>query len=498
MNEYWCGNPATVDYITFHAAERPEAAALLDNGRTITYGKLARDIRKFTQGVREFGIPRDGTVAVGCEDPYLHIVILLACDRLGLATTSVASQENQSVLPLLEGVDLLLSEFPLPQAQPSRRRDLDRAWVDRVRHLPDAEEASPFHFPPESALRILRTSGTTGMSKRLRLTRRMFDAWVNRRFWFYGLGPRSRVMITMPLAVGAMHAEVCACLSAGGTVVRENRMEIPEALRRNAVTHVTLLPTFLRAVLGTIPAHFERLPELVISTFGGAVSPSLRADAVERLCGAVCDMYGCNEVGFIASNGLYRTGKYFEVWPGIALEVVDDVDRPLPTREQGRLRVRTEAIFAGYIDDPEATRRMLHDGWFYPGDIGVLHAPRSLELLGRADDLLNVEGHKLSPEPLEELIRTNAALKEVAVGVIAREDGAAELFVAVADADVPDAELMRRVESAVAGAAFRKFLLVRLSRIPRNLTGKIERNALKSEIAVVAARQASTRHVPEA
>ena len=498
MNEYWRGNAATVDYITFHAAERPEAAALVDNGRTITYGRLARDIRKFVRGVREFGIPQCGTVAVGCEDPYLHTVILLACDRLGLTSTSVASQENPSVLPLLDGVDLLLSEFPLPQARPNRRQDLDGAWVDRVLRLPDAEEASPLHFPPESALRILRTSGTTGVSKRLCLTRRMFDAWVNRRFWFYGLGPRSRVMITMPLAVGAMHAEVCACLSAGGTVVRESRMGIPEALHRHAVTHVTLLPAFLREVLGTIPARFERLPELVISTFGGAVSPNLRAHAVDRLCGAVCDMYGCNEVGFVGSNGLYRTGKYFEVWPGIALEVVDDVDRPLPLGEQGRLRVRTEAIFAGYIDDPEATRRMLHDGWFYPGDIGVLHAPRSLELLGRADDLLNVEGHKLLPEPLEELIRTSAELDDVAVGVIAREDGTAQLFVAVSDTDVPDAKLMRRIESAVAGSAFRKFLLVRLSRIPRNLTGKIERNVLKSEIATVAARQASTRRVPEA
>lgn len=489
MNEYWCANAATADYIAFHAAERPDAAAFLDNGRAITYGMFARDIQKFTRGMREFGIAAGGTVAVGCEDLYLHLVILLACDRLGLTTASVVSQEDRSVLPLLDGVDLFISEFPLPETQPHRRHDLSQAWVDRVLRLPDAEEASLLPLPPESALRILRTSGTTGTSKRLRLTRRMFDAWVNRRFWFYGLGTRSRVMVTMPLAVDAMHAEVCACLRAGGTVVWENRMEVAEALRRNAVTHITLLPAFLREVLGTIPTALKRLPELVVSSFGGALSPSLRANAMERLCGSVCDMYGCNEVGFIGSNGLHRTGEYLEVWPGMALEVVDDIDRPLPPGEPGRIRVRTEAMFAGYIDDPEATRQMLRDGWFYPGDVGMLHGPRSLELLGRADDLLNFGGRKFSPDVLEEFIRAHAALKEVAVGVIAGVDGATELFVAVADVDVPDAELRTRVASAVARAGFRSSALVRLSRIPRNLTGKIQRNVLKSEIAAAAARQ---------
>jgi len=302
----------------------------------------------------------------------------------------------------------------------------------------------------------------------------------------------------MPFAVSAIHAEVCACLRAGGTVVRENRVEVTEALRRNAVTHVTLLPVLLREVLDTIPAGFERLPQLVVSTFGGALSPRLRASAVERLCGAVCDLYGCNEVGFIGSNGLHRAGEYLDVWPGVALEVMDDFDRPLPPGKPGRLRVRTDAMFAGYVDDPEATRRMLRDGWFYPGDVGVLHGPRSLELLGRADDLLNFDGWKLPPEPLEEQICTSAALKEVAVGIVTGVDGAAELCVAVAEVNAADAELRTRVEPAVARAGFRRFSLVRLSRIPRNPMGKIQRNILNSEIAAAAAAQAGPRQVPKA
>ena len=482
----------TADYIAFHAQERPDAVAYVDNGRAVSYGAIARDVRRFTRAIREFGIPAGGVAAVGCEQPYLHLLILLACERLGLATASLTAREERSVLPLLDGADLLISEFPPPPgARPRLRHEITQSWVDRVLGLPDADEAALPLPPAESPLRILRTSGTTGTSKRLHLTRRMLDFWTHRWIWLYGLGVRSRVMTALPFAIGGAYAQVCACLRAGGTVVRENRMEVPQALRLHSIDLVVLLPVFLRDVLGTIPAGFERQGPLVVATFGGAIQPGLRAEAVARLCGAVSDMYGCNEVGFIGSNGLHRAGSYLDVWPGVAIEVTDDRDRPLPPGQLGRVRVRTESMFAGYIDDPDATRQMLRDGWFYPGDVGVLRGPRSLELLGRGDDILNFDGHKLMPEPLEEMIRKSAGHPELAVGAALDADGATVLCVAVAEQGIADAGLEARISSAVSRAGFRKFELVRVPGIPRNVAGKIQRHLLKAEIA--AARQIPPR-----
>jgi len=482
----------TADYIAFHAQQRPDAAAFLDDGHRVTYNDLARDIRKFTRAMREFEIPQGGTVVVGCDNPHLHLLILLACERLGLTTTSLVGREPPTVLPLLDAADLLISEFPPPpEARPRLRHEITQAWVDGVKRLPDAEEA-PLPLPPaESALRILRTSGTTGTPKRLYLTRRMFDCWTNRWIWLYGLGVRSRVMAALPFVIGGGYAQVCACLRAGGTVVRENRMEVAQALSHYSVDLVVLLPVFLREVLAKIPAGFGRVEGLVVAAFGGAIQPSLRAEAVARLCGAVSDMYGCNEVGFIGSSGLYRAGGHLDVWPGVAVEVTDDQDRPLPPGQLGRIRVRTESMFAGYIDDPEATRRMLREGWFYPGDVGVLHGPRSLELQGRGDDILNFEGHKFMPEPLEEMIRKRVRIPEFAVGADLDADGAPVLCVAVAETGIVDAELETRIAAVLSHAGFRKFELVRVPSIPRNVGGKVQRHLLKAEIA--AARQGPLR-----
>ena len=476
----------TADYVEFHALQRPDAEALLINGRAITYAGFARDLRKFTRAMREFGVPAGGTVAVGCKDFYVQWLMLLACERLGIATTSLISREEASVVPLLAGTDLLISEFPLPNVHPRRRHDLTPAWVQSVLQLPDAEEPAVPEMAGDRVVRILRTSGTTGTFMRIAVTRRMHDARINHWIWCYGLSTRSRVMVAMPFVVGGVYTFATACLRAGGTVISENKIDVPTALRVYAVTNITLLPIYLRSVLNQIPAGFPRQPQVVISTFGGAIAPSLRAQAVERLVGAVCDMYGCNEVGFIGSNGLLRVGRHIDIWPGVAVEVTDEHDRALPPGEVGRLRVRTASMFAGYLDDPETTRQMLRDGWFYPGDLGVLHGACELELLGRADDLLNIGGVKFLPERIEDVLLQTTGIAEIAIGSIVGAQGVAELCVAVAEASLEEAELRQRIGAGLAKVGFRKFLLVRLARVPRNAAGKIERSALKDAMLAAA------------
>jgi acyl-coenzyme A synthetase/AMP-(fatty) acid ligase len=482
----------TADYVAFHALQRPDAVALLINGRAIAYAEFARDIRKFTRAMREFGVPVGGTLAVGCEDIYVQWLILLACERLGIATTSLISPEEASVLALVAGVDLLLSESPLPKTRPRRRHDLTPAWVESVLRLPDAEGPTLAGMPDEGVVRILRTSGTTGIFMRIAVTRRMHEVRINHWIWCYGLSTRSRVMVAMPFVIGGVYTFATACLRAGGTVVWEDKSDVPTALRAHGVTNIALLPIYLRSIIDQMPKGFPRQPEVVVSTFGGAISPSLRAHAVERLVGAVCDMYGCNEVGFIGSNGLHRVGRYIDIWPGVAVEVTDEHDRPLPPGEIGRLRVRTGSMFRGYLDDPETTGRMLRGGWFYPGDLGVLHGARELELVGRADELLNIGGVKFFPERIEDALLKTTGIEEIGVGSIANAQGIGELCVAVAEAGIEEAELRQRIGAVLAKVGFQKLILARLARIPRNAAGKIDRPALK-EAMLAAARPGRER-----
>ncbi len=60
--------------------------------------------------------------------------------------------------------------------------------------------------------------------------------------------------------------------------------------------------------------------------------------------------------------------------------MVDEADRPLPPGATGRVRVRTEEMVQGYLDDEGLTAAFFRDGWFYPGDLGALGAAGRLTL----------------------------------------------------------------------------------------------------------------------
>jgi acyl-coenzyme A synthetase/AMP-(fatty) acid ligase len=247
-----------------------------------------------------------------------------------------------------------------------------------------------------------------------------------------------------------------------------------------------LLPIQLRVLLESLPPSFVKPPELTILSIGAPLSDALRERAMARLATRVCDIYGTQEVGNIASRTSGGAGGIAAVWPDVQVEIVDDRDAPLPIGQAGKLRVRAGYMVQGYLDDPDATRRMFRDGWFYPGDVAVLHGPNRLQLIGRGDDLLNIGGTKFAPGPLEELILQTSEAKDVGVCSIRNRDGIEEIWIAVADCPLADPVLLQRLESVLQRLQVGRFKILRLPRLPRNASGKIQRDTLQTHMVEVA------------
>jgi len=98
----------------------------------------------------------------------------------------------------------------------------------------------------------------------------------------------------------------------------------------------------------------------------------------------------------------------------VEVEIVDDRGGPLPPGHVGLVRVRGHALPAGYIDDPAATAAAFRDGWYHPGDLGVLSADGALLLVGRADDVINCDGTKIYPAEIEAALLEHGAVAEAA------------------------------------------------------------------------------------
>ena len=485
----WARKAVTADYIVFHAAERPDAIALMVRGRAVSYAQMSGDLRRFTGALRALGLTAGSAAAVGCDDLYVHLLLLLALERLGVVSTSYRAEESEAAAPLLASADLVLSEPHFPTAESKRHHVITPGWLSGVlTRTEDAESIAP--GAPDDPIRVIRTSGTTGRSKRLLLLRAVQDAWIDRWIWFLTLTRASRYLLTMPLAVNAVYTVVAAVLRAGGTVVCdvfESSTVLARAITAASITDIVLLPIHLKQLLDSLPADFEKPPGLTVTIIGGAAPEVLRKQAMGRLASEMIIGYGANEMPFITQMRSTSREGIGIVLPWVRAEVVDDNDRPLPAGALGRIRARTDIMATGYIGDPEASRRMFRDGWFYPGDVGILHGGRQLQVIGRADDLLNIGGNKLSPSMLEGLILRHVTIGDVGVCSMRNSQGIEEVCVALVNPSEPEQELIARIAAAFSRLQLGKYHLVQLDRIPRNAVGKIERGRLKDAVAALMA-----------
>jgi len=475
----------TADYIAFHGTERPDAVALLTRHGPITYSAFSRDILRFTRAVAELGVPRGGSVAVGCSDLYTHWLLLLACEQLGIAAASAIPEERPDLAALLSDVDLVLSDPQFPDLGARRRHAITPEWLAYARSLEEDRTGFPLSQSADDPVRILRTLGTTGIPNRLVHKRSLHNSWAMCWIGMVGLTRRSRTQLTMPFVVNGMYAFVTACLRAGGTVVSANALpslDTPRAISELGVNTLLLVPSQLERILDSLPAGFVKPSSLTLCTFGAAVSGALRRRALGLMATELIDFYGSNETGFIASTRGNGNDGVTTVWPNVRVEIVDDQDVPLPYGQPGRIRAKTPDMAQSYLGNPEATNRMFKNGWFYPGDLGILHGPRALRLLGRGDDLLNLGGSKILPETIEQAILASLTRGDVGVCSAPNAAGIEELLIGIAEAPYDDSELLGRLNAALRPLRIGGFHTVRLPLIPRAATGKIQRDLLKRTI----------------
>jgi acyl-coenzyme A synthetase/AMP-(fatty) acid ligase len=475
----------TADYIAFHAAERPDAVAFVNRGRSITYADFSLAIRKFTRAVGALGLQCGSHVAVGCNDAFLHWLLLLACEQLGIAAASFRSDEGRECAPLLTSVDLVLAEPHYPNDGARRHHAVTPSWIQDVLALPNEDVERLLAKAPDAPLRIIRTSGTTGASKRFLVTRKMHDAVIAQWNWVTGLTRHSRFLLTLPFTVRAIYDVGTACLRMGGTVVCDNRPSVPDALTANGVTHAIFLPVNLKTLLDQLPPGFMKPRELTILSFGAAVSRALRERAIARLATALCELYGAVETAAIFATWRHDADGFGTLLPNVRIDVVDEHADPLPLGTIGRIRAKTEMMAERYLDDPETTQRMFRDGWFYSGDVGILQPGGRLKILGRADDLLNIGGNKFAPPALEELILNQDLAADVGICSMLNADGIEELYVVVSEPKHDVKTLQVRVTAAFAHIQTERIHIMSLARIPRNANGKIERKLLKEMVTRV-------------
>jgi 2,3-dihydroxybenzoate-AMP ligase len=476
----------TIEYLRFHALERPQALILVDGDREIRYAEFVADLWKFTRAVQEFGLKRGSSVAIGCDDFYMHWLLVLAFEHLGIVTASFHSREGRHCQALLGSVDLVLAEPHYPPGGWNIRA-ITPAWIERVRSRPEEAPPPAVLRHPDDVLRIVRTSGTTGEPKRFHLTHRMSEARLAQMIWLYrDLPAGGGSLVTLPWSIGGTYRSAMLAIRSGFVLIVGNNIgtaQLPALIRRRGVASLTLLPVQLKQVLDHLPPDWVKPEHMEITCFGAPVPDELRHAALQSLAHRVVDIYGSNELGTISVTRTVGSGGFGTICPDLEVEIVDEADRPVPDGVAGQIRVRNDGGFRGYFDDQTLTRRMLRDNWFYPGDMGVRDG-RRLQVIGRTDDQINLGGVKYPLTKIEAAVLKSGGpgVKDVGAVAIADAAGVDEIHVALVTDGSDDRAVLDRViarlQRIIAGAIH----LTRLPQIPRNEMGKIDRALLKAAI----------------
>ena len=171
--------------------------------------------------------------------------------------------------------------------------------------------------------------------------------------------------------------------------------------------------------------------------------------------------------------------------PGFRLRILDETGRELPDGRVGRVWIHGPSLMEGYLDDPEATARVLRDGWLDTGDLGFL-AEGELFLTGRAKDVIILRGRNHSPEEIE---RSVEGIPGVRTGCVVAaswlpEDADGELLALFVETarDVSEEEreeLPAACRAAVLGStglAVDRVELLPPGTLPRTSSGKLRRS----------------------
>ncbi len=118
--------------------------------------------------------------------------------------------------------------------------------------------------------------------------------------------------------------------------------------------------------------------------------------------------YGLSEASpVISSNGPEKCqlGSSGALVNHLDLKICDEKGQELAIGEKGEIVIRGGNVMEGYLNNPQASKEALRDGWLYTGDMGFMAADGFLHVLGRFKSLLiSNDGEKYSPEGIEEAL----------------------------------------------------------------------------------------------
>lgn len=187
---------------------------------------------------------------------------------------------------------------------------------------------------------------------------------------------------------------------------------------------------------------------------------------------------GCVHLGVENVHKVGAIGKAGYLWE---VKIVDENGEDVTGDDVGELIVKGPGVMTCYYKNPEATAEVLKDGWLYTGDMAKRDADGFIYLVDRKKDVVISGGENLYPVQIEDFLRTNDKIKDVAV--IGLPDARlGEIAAAIIEIKEGLTCTEEEINTFCKGLPrYKRPRKIFFAKVPRNPTGKIEKPALREK-----------------
>lgn len=497
----------TLRWQATHNADRP---ALLAQDLTWSWAALDAEVDRLAGLLWAVGVrPGDAVGFLLTKRPEV-VSGFLACARIGaiMAPINFKMQPDRVRFQIeTAGLRTLLHEpqfdallDALGPARPPRERVLgvgglgEHAGVDAAAGAAPAPEVP---VQPEQLCYYNYTSGTTGHPKgacasHANIQINGLTAFDRPGVEGLGFGPE-HVFLGMFSVFAHPHELFHRSLLCGGAFVIVDSLSprlIAEAIEHHRVSWMMAVPSFYEMLLDHVEDGRHDLSSLRVLESGGAwVSADTLARLESKFSAAFMPVWGSTETTGVAiamrPDRPRRPGATGRVLAGYEAQLVDAQGRVVPPGEVGELVVRGPAVVSGYVNQPEETERLFHDGWYWTQDLLREDGEGFLHFVGRRSEMLKIGGIRVYPLEIEQVLVQHPEVRG-AVVVRAEERIRGEIPRAILElregSTLTHRELQRWCRERLEGYKIPR--IVEFWRaLPRLPNGKVDKSAVLAEPA---------------
>jgi len=294
----------------------------------------------------------------------------------------------------------------------------DRTYPTCINVLTDVTPKYPKTIDPSCIAYMMYTSGSTSDPKGVVISHKNLFSHLETLTKVYGFDNDVKILNVLNLyhTDGINQGPILSFYN-GGTWVSPFALDtsrldlIYYAIYKYKITHAFVAPTLL--------SFFEKYHENFEDSFQTPdfkFCISVAALLEERLWHSVStifkiqivNIYGLTETvtGSVYCGPSAETFKIGTIGKptDCSIRIINEAGQDVAIGEKGELLLKGDHIMVGYFNNPEATKKVLIDGWLYSGDIAKQDEDGFIKIAGRKKSMINAGGFSVQPEEIEEII----------------------------------------------------------------------------------------------